>query len=125
MKLRVYYEDTDCGGIVYHANYLKFCERARSELFFAQGMRPEEGGYSFVVRNLQARFLSSARLGDEIWVSATPKLIKSASLTLIQEIRLGDDSGKILFAMEVEVVCLKGGKVAKIPDFFLELFSKE
>ena len=53
MKIRVYYEDTDAGGIVYHANYIKYCERARSELFFEKNMIPTEGDRSsFVVRRI-------------------------------------------------------------------------
>ena len=125
MQIRIYYEDTDCGGIVYHANYLKFAERARSELFFARGMKPEVGGYSFVVRNIQARFLAPAKLGDLVWVGAIPIEIRGASLKLLQEVRLGDAEGKELALLEVEVVCLKEGKVARIPEDFYSLFGEQ
>ena len=61
MKIRVYYEDTDTGGIVYHTNYIKFCERARSEMFFERGMVPSQSDESgFVVRNLSANFLATS-----------------------------------------------------------------
>ena len=64
MRIRVYYEDTDCGGIVYHTNYIKYCERARSELFFAQGTPPSHATCGFVVSALEAKFLGFAKLGD-------------------------------------------------------------
>lgn len=63
-QTRIYYEDTDCGGIVYHANYLKYCERARSEWFFAQGILPQQNNIGFVVKNMNLEFLSPAKLGD-------------------------------------------------------------
>ena len=56
MHIRVYYEDTDCGGIVYYANYLKFCERARSELFFQKGLSPHNNDEFFVVKNVNADY---------------------------------------------------------------------
>lgn len=119
---RIYYEDTDCGGIVYHANYLKFAERARSELFFARQISPEMNGYSFVVRELKIKYASSARLGDKIWANAELKMMKNASLKLYQEIRINDKDGRICAILDVEVTCIKDGKVAKIPDFFREIF---
>lgn len=125
MYLRVYYEDTDCGGIVYHANYLKFAERARSELFFSRGLVPEAEGYSFVVRHIKARFLASAKLGDLLWVGAVPTSIKGASITLHQEVRLENREGALLCSLEVEVACIKEGKVARIPPFLLDFFKEE
>ena len=64
MKFRIYYDSTDAGGIVYHTEYIKFCEQARSEIFFKNGIFFENEGY--VVTNLNAKFLSSAKLGDII-----------------------------------------------------------
>ncbi len=57
MKYRIYYEDTDCGGVVYYANYLKFCERARSELFFQKGLSPHNNDEFFVVKNVNADYI--------------------------------------------------------------------
>ena len=68
VKIRVYYEDTDAGGVVYHANYLKFCERARSELFFERGLSPAIDGGHFVVSQIEASFHSPAKLGDTLIV---------------------------------------------------------
>ena len=57
MKFRIYYEDTDCGGVVYYANYLKFCERARSELFFQKGLSPHKDNEFFVVKSVMADYI--------------------------------------------------------------------
>ena len=82
MKIRIYYEDTDAGGIVYHTNYIKYCERARSEAFFETGLNfTKEGGY-FVVSALEAKFLASAVLGDEVVVRTKLIELKKASLVL-------------------------------------------
>ena len=122
MKIRVYYEDTDCGGVVYHSNYLSFCERARSELFFQKGLTPHHETEFFVVKSLEANYISSAVFGDELFVKT--KLIeqKSASLVLHQEI-IRDE--KVIFEMNVKVVYLKNKKPSKIPDEMFEVFKNE
>ena len=86
MRIRVYYEDTDCGGIVYHSNYLKFCERARSEMFFGKGKMPYNQNLGFVVKSLNADFIKSARLGDELIVKTEVLELKKVQLTLRQEV---------------------------------------
>ncbi|MGC9351806.1 MAG: YbgC/FadM family acyl-CoA thioesterase [Sulfurovum sp.] len=114
MKIRVYYEDTDAGGIVYHTNYIKYCERARSEHFFSRGMMPGEGNKSgFVVRKIDADFLGSARLGDLIEVTTSVIGSKRSSITLLQEIYKED---KKLFSMEVLLVYVEAGKPRRIPE---------
>ena len=84
--VRVYFEDTDCGGIVYHTNYIKYCERARSELFYQSGMLPVEGSSGFVLTHINASFQKSARLGDLLEVRTTLKELKNASVIITQEI---------------------------------------
>ncbi|MFT7005132.1 MAG: acyl-CoA thioester hydrolase, partial [Sulfurimonas sp.] len=64
MKIRVYYEDTDAGGVVYHSNYINYCERARSNSFFEKGLSPILKTGHFVARKLEADFFVSAKLGD-------------------------------------------------------------
>ncbi|WP_372931544.1 hotdog domain-containing protein, partial [Shewanella putrefaciens] len=64
MQIRVYYEDTDTGGVVYHSNYLNFCERARSEAFFSQEKNPILTTGHFVARKVCGDFYLSAKLGD-------------------------------------------------------------
>ncbi|ORI11093.1 YbgC/FadM family acyl-CoA thioesterase [Campylobacter concisus] len=118
MKIRIYYEDTDAGSIVYHTNYIKFCERARSEAFFQAGLNfTKEGGY-FVVSSLEAKFIASAVLGDEIFVRSKVLEIKKASLVLEQEIYKFDDKNdeKLLFRATITLAFMKEEKLAKIND---------
>ena len=118
MKIRIYYEDTDAGGIVYHTNYIKFCERARSEAFFQAGLNfTKEGGY-FVVSSLEAKFIASAVLGDEVFVRTKILEIKKASLVLEQEIYKFDDKNaeKLLFRATITLAFMKEEKLAKIND---------
>lgn len=86
MNIRVYYEDTDCGGIVYHSAYLNFCERARSEVFFIKGLSPVLQNGHFVAKKLEADYISSARLGDELEVLTELVEIRAASFVLLQTI---------------------------------------
>lgn len=119
MKIRVYYEDTDVGGVVYHANYLKFCERARSELFFEKGLSPvfEEG--HFVAKKIEADYIKSARLGDILGVKTRLDEMKNASLILIQEVTLQE---QVIFRMKIVLACLSHeGKMLKIPVRIREL----
>lgn len=122
MQIRVYYEDTDCGGIVYHSNYLKFCERARSEMFFNQGKMPYNQSLGFVVRSLNANFIKSAKLGDLLRVETLVLQLKKVQLILKQEIF--KESEKI-FEMEVKLGCidLESGKPKEITKEFLEVLE--
>ncbi|ALF47434.1 YbgC/FadM family acyl-CoA thioesterase [Campylobacter concisus] len=118
MKIRIYYEDTDAGGIVYHTNYIKFCERARSEAFFQAGLNfTKEGGY-FVVSSIEAKFIASAVLGDEVFVRTKILELKKASLVLEQEIYKFDDKNaeKLLFRATITLAFMKEEKLAKIND---------
>jgi acyl-CoA thioester hydrolase len=103
MRIRVYYEDTDMGGVVYHSNYLNFCERARSELFFSKGASPLFEGGHFVVRHLEADFKKPARLGDLLDVSVEVLEMKSATLVIRQNIF---KEGELLFAMTLKLAYL-------------------
>ena len=121
MQIRVYYEDTDLGGIVYHTNYIKYCERARSEIFFQKDMMPTLGEESgFVVRNITADFLATSTLGEMLNVTTRLKTLKSSSLGLIQEIWRGDVK---LFSMEVVLVYVSKGKPTRIPEVFRDIFE--
>jgi acyl-CoA thioester hydrolase len=92
--VRIYWEDTDAGGVVYHANYLRFMERARTEWLRAQGIDQvalrEASSLGFVVRDMQLDFLRPARLNDELLVSVSVKERRSASMLFDQEIVRGD-----------------------------------
>ncbi|HOI83626.1 MAG TPA: YbgC/FadM family acyl-CoA thioesterase [Campylobacterales bacterium] len=120
MQVRVYYEDTDVGGVVYHSNYLKFCERARSELFFERGMSPILDEGAFVVRSLKADFLKPAVFGDLLDVKTEFVEMKAASLVLRQSVLRG---GEKLFEAEVRLAFVNGGKPSKIPQSAALIFG--
>lgn len=86
MQIRVYYEDTDTGGVVYHSNYLNFCERARSNAFFKKGMTPVLKNGHFVARKLEADYIMSAKLGDMLDITTELVQMKAASFILKQTI---------------------------------------
>lgn len=113
MTIRVYYEDTDVGGVVYHSNYLNFCERARSQLFFDAGRSPILEGGHFVAKHIEADYLKSAKFGDILEVKTSLLGIKNASFTLSQKIFREDEK---VFEMIIDLVYIDfSGKMAKIP----------
>ncbi|MDN3609626.1 tol-pal system-associated acyl-CoA thioesterase [Vibrio ostreicida] len=103
----VYYEDTDVGGVVYHANYVKFFERARTEYLRSLGIRQQvllEQGIAFVVRHLDIDFLQGARLDDSLLVKTSVAQVKKATLVFCQEIV--NPAGKTLSKAMVKVACI-------------------
>lgn len=122
MKIRVYYEDTDAGGIVYHTNYIKYCERARSEIFFSRGLIPSLSDSSgFVVRDIKASFLATSILGDTLDITSKVLILKNTSLVLLQEV---SKEGVKVFSMEVVLVYVDKGKPSRIPDIFKDIFKE-
>jgi len=119
LTLRVYYEDTDAGGVVYYANYWKFCERGRTEwlrsLGFEQQALLDSAGLAFVVRKVEGDYLRPARLDDEIIVSTHLSQARRASLQFTQHIERGTER---LFAATVSIACLDlaSGRPAAIPE---------
>ncbi|MBR6355842.1 MAG: tol-pal system-associated acyl-CoA thioesterase [Alphaproteobacteria bacterium] len=103
--VRVYYEDTDAGGIVYYANYLKFAERARTEFLRAltihQQADLEQHQTGFVVRSCHIEYLKSAVLDDALTVTCIVREYGAASATVVQEILRGDE---VLATLEVKVI---------------------
>ncbi len=125
MKIRVYYEDTDTGGVVYHSNYLNFCERARSEAFFKKGMIPVLQRGHFVARRLIADYFWSARLGDILEIKSELIQMKAASFSLKQTIY---KEKRKLFELEIILAYISfDGKPQRIePDtkkLLLSLFD--
>jgi acyl-CoA thioester hydrolase len=121
MAVRVYYEDTDFSGIVYHANYLRFMERGRSNYLRLLGAdqhalfseaEAEAPGFAFVVRSMQLDYLKPARMDDVLEVVTRPREVKGASITLAQEVRRGDD---LLVTAAVRVAFVSGGRARPIP----------
>jgi acyl-CoA thioester hydrolase len=120
MKIRVYYEDTDIGGVVYYANYLKFCERARSEIFFQKALSPVIGNCHFVVKDLKANYIKSAKFADILEIKTSVIEIKKASIKLNQIVYKDEDK---IFEMDISLVFLDGEKITKIPPELLDVFN--
>ncbi|WP_417719530.1 tol-pal system-associated acyl-CoA thioesterase [Salipiger sp.] len=116
--VQVYYEDTDMAGIVYHANYLKFIERARSDwvrsLGIDQNVLREREGIVFVVRRIEADYLASAHFEEQLLVRTSVKSVSGVRLMLHQEVVR---DGKPIFAADVTVVTITTeGHPARLPD---------
>lgn len=114
---RVYYEDTDLAGIVYYANYLKFIERARTEMVRERGVDQvalkEQRGIVFAVRHIEADYLSPARFDDELVVETSVEAVTGVRIVLSQVVRRG---GTELFAAKVTLVALtETGQPARLP----------
>lgn len=122
--VRVYYEDTDAGGVVYHANYLRFMERARTEwlrqLGFEQDQLASEMNIVFVVGNLDIRYRKPARFNDELFVSTRIKKLGRASIEFEQDIwkKHVKEQREHLTTSNVKVVCVDLGtfRSKSIPD---------
>ncbi|MEO1109264.1 MAG: tol-pal system-associated acyl-CoA thioesterase [Pseudomonadota bacterium] len=114
--VRVYYEDTDMGGVVYHANYLRYIERARSDWVRKLGndqnaMR--EQGIVWVVRRVEADYLAAARFEDELMVETEMVSLSGARLTMSQLVKRGETE---VFRAEVTAVCMNAqGKPVRLP----------
>ncbi|CAM2801957.1 tol-pal system-associated acyl-CoA thioesterase [Vibrio ordalii] len=103
----IYYEDTDAGGVVYHSNYLKFFERARTEMLRAVGVSQQtllQQNIGFVLRHVDIDFLQAARLDDMLTVKTVISALKKASLLFCQE--LVNPEGKVLCKAIVKVACI-------------------
>jgi acyl-CoA thioester hydrolase len=124
-RIRVYWEDTDAGGVVFYANYLKFFERARTEWLRALGMAQQalrdETGAIFIVSDTALRYLAPARLDDLLDITVQPLEIGRASLRLAQQARLGD---RLLCEGEIRVGCVDAGtfRPRRFPPPLLRLF---
>ena len=124
--LRVYWEDTDAGGIVFYANYLKFFERARTEwlraLGVAQGTLKQDSGGMFVVSETSVRYLAPARLDDELLVTAQLEAGGRASLIIAQEARRG---GTLLAVGTIRIGWVDAASLrpGRIPDAILSVLN--
>ena len=121
LAVRVYYEDTDFTGIVYHANYLRYMERGRTNYLRLIGAdhralfeqtEQEAPGFAFVVRSMEIDFLKPARMDDVLEISTTPQEVKGASITLRQQCRRGDE---LLCEASVRVAFISQGRARPIP----------
>ena len=119
--VRVYYEDTDFTGIVYHANYLRYMERGRTNYLrligadhraLFEAAEKEAPGFAFVVRSMQIDFLKPARMDDVLEVITEPEVVKGASTTVRQRVMRGED---LLVEARVRVAFISGGRARPIP----------
>jgi acyl-CoA thioester hydrolase len=124
--IRVYFEDTDTGGVVYYANYLKYLERARTEWLRAlgvdQGRLMTETGLGFAVRSIAAEYLKPARLDDELQV--VTRVVSHGRVQVMFEQRI-ERGSEILVTARVRVACinLERGKAAPMPQEIYEQFD--
>jgi len=120
MITRVYYDDTDAGGVMYHTNYIKYCERARSEKMFESNITMnDENGY-FLVKKLEANYIKPVILGDSIEITTKLESSKKASAILLQEIFKDDIK---VFELLVTLVYMKRSKIRAIPEEKLDILS--
>ncbi|MDO9413708.1 MAG: tol-pal system-associated acyl-CoA thioesterase [Pseudolabrys sp.] len=119
--VRVYYEDTDFSGVVYHASYLRFMERGRTNYLRLLGndhralfeqAASEAPGFAFVVRHMDISFKKPAHMDDVLEILTTPEVVKGASITLHQKVMRGDD---LLVEAHVQVAFVSGGRAKPIP----------
>lgn len=125
--VRVYYDDTDAGGVVYHANYLKFAERARTEYLRSIGFENtqirDEHGIIIVVKSLEAEYLSPSRLDDFLIVQTRLLSVKNTSFVMEQK---AVRDGVCVFSMNIVLVCVnEAGRPSKIPDAVKNSFLNE
>jgi acyl-CoA thioester hydrolase len=118
INVRVYYEDTDFSGVVYHASYLRFMERGRTELIRDLGIDQSElfdegTALAFAVRAMQIEFLKPALMDDLLTIETISRDMKGASMTVQQRV-LRDE--EVLVTADVKVVCVGGGRAKRIPD---------
>jgi acyl-CoA thioester hydrolase len=118
LPVRVYYEDTDFSGLVYHASYLRFLERGRTDSLRLAGvdqsqLHADGEGLVFAVRRMTLDFLKPARMDDVLVVETRTREVRGATILIAQRVLRGEET---LLTAEVTVACLGGGRPRRIPD---------
>jgi acyl-CoA thioester hydrolase len=126
LQIRVYYEDTDFSGVVYHASYLRFMERGRTELLRDLGIHQQaihagETPFAFVVRGMAIEFLKPARMDDVLTVETSAQEVRGASAILAQRVLRGDE---VLATADVKVAAVAQGKPVRLPPEMREKLAK-
>ncbi|MFA5338441.1 MAG: thioesterase family protein [Candidatus Omnitrophota bacterium] len=125
MQKRIYYHDTDCGGVVYYANYLKYFEEARTEYMEERGLKLKElsdKGTLFVVRNVSIEYKAPAHYADTLEISTKINKIRNVSVEFLQEIKR---EGKLLVSALTTLVCIdKNFRPCAMCDELLNSFNK-
>ncbi|MEA2082599.1 MAG: YbgC/FadM family acyl-CoA thioesterase [Elusimicrobiota bacterium] len=125
MEIKIYYQDTDCGGVVYYANYLTYFERARTEFLRERGVNIGElmeRGIFFVVRRAEIDYVSPARYGETIIVDVKPGKLTGASIELFYEIKEKRSQRSVVRGMTLLVCVGKDMKPVRLPS---EMRKKE
>lgn len=128
LSIRVYYEDTDFSGVVYHASYLRFMERGRTELLRDLGVHQQaihagmsdHAPFAFVVRAMNIEFLKAAKMDDMLTVETFAREVKGASAVLAQRVLRGQE---VLVTADVRVAAVANGKPARLPAEVREKLS--
>lgn len=127
MKIRIYYEDTDCGGVVYYANYLKYMERSRTEFMRDRGidlLEYHNRGIMFVVVEANVKYRASARLNDLIDVEST--IIDLSSAFVVFSTAISGKGGQLLVKGEVKLACVNNqGRATRIPEELKEILNSK
>ena len=118
LPVRVYYEDTDFSGLVYHASYLRFLERGRTDSLRLAGvdqslLHGDGQGLIFAVRRMTLEFLKPARMDDVLVIETRTQEVRGATILIGQRVLRGDE---VLLGADVTVACLGGGRPRRIPD---------
>lgn len=117
LSVRIYYEDTDCGGVVYYANYLRYFERARTEYLRDRGVDLgtwAEKGLYFVVSRVEIVYKAPARYSDLLQIETAVTDLSKASLTFSHAVR--DQNGRLIADSTVVLVCVSQSRPRRIPD---------
>jgi acyl-CoA thioester hydrolase len=126
LPVRVYYEDTDFSGVVYHASYLRFMERGRTEYLRLLGIdhralfeaaQAEGSGFAFAVRAMKIEFLKPAHMDDVLAIHTAPADVRGASMILAQRVLRGEET---LVEAQVRVALVCGGRAQRIPSALRE-----
>ncbi len=123
-KLRIYYEDTDAGGVVFYANYFKFTERARTELIYEKLKLKhlelkDKFDVIFVVKSLSSKYLAPAKFEDDLTVVS--KIVEKSPVKLVLEQNI-EKGNKLIFSSTIELAVVSSkGKITKLPDQLLSL----
>ena len=123
-KVRIYYEDTDAGGVVFYANYFKFTERARTELIYEKLKLKhlelkDKFDVIFVVKSLSSKYLAPAKFEDDLTVVS--KIVEKSPVKLVLEQNI-EKGNKLIFSSTIELAVVSSkGKITKLPDQILSL----
>lgn len=123
MEVRVYYEDTDFSGVVYHASYLRFLERGRTELLRQAGVDQSKlfsDGLGFAVRRMKIDFVKPAQMDDLVTVVTRVASARGASFDLVQRILRGAD---VLIEADVQIAAVAEGRAARMPDWLRDTLA--